>query len=451
MLPDRPRTTLVAVWLCAAILSAAGHSGNGVGASVRFHHVHVAVPDPGEALTRLAEVLNGTRTILQGHGVAVRVGGEYLVLDRARRDPRGFTEGIDAKAAGWVYAQAVGRLKRQDVTATPLMLADTRIGGVEWPGPITHVAFATADLQPLLKQGSTTADVVLRKPPNEAALYALLPGVTLEIISDTDRADAFWCPMHPDIRTTDPARCPICGMALVAIPPPRVGEYALDVDATPSSDGGISALRLVVREPDTGDAVSAFSTVHEKPFHLFVLSRDLAYFAHVHPEQDADGSFGIAKALPPGEYVLIADFVPANGTPQMVQRVLATPGYRGPLFAPVSLAAGPQEQTVDGVRVALDTGGATALRRAALRFTFSDARTGEPLRDLEPYLGASAHLLIVSPDLTTAIHAHPDGPPVVGPVVTFDPVIPKAGVYKLWVQIQRRGAVVTAPFVIEMN
>ncbi len=70
------------------------------------------------------------------------------------------------------------------------------------------------------------------------------------------------------------------------------------------------------------------------------------------------------------------------------------------------------------------------------------------MTDLEPYLGASAHLLIVSVDLTEAIHGHPQGEGS-GPVLSFAPLIPQPGPYKLWIQFQRGGRVSTASFVIE--
>jgi len=69
--------------------------------------------------------------------------------------------------------------------------------------------------------------------------------------------------------------------------------------------------------------------------------------------------------------------------------------------------------------------------------------------DLAPYLGASAHLLIVPVDLTEAIHGHPTADEK-GPVLAFAPLIPRNGRYKLWLQIQRRGIVSTAPFVIDV-
>jgi hypothetical protein len=70
---------------------------------------------------------------------------------------------------------------------------------------------------------------------------------------------------------------------------------------------------------------------------------------------------------------------------------------------------------------------------------------------MEPYLGASGHLLIVSSDLTKAIHAHPEATSGSGPDVAYRALFPVAGMYKLWIQVQRRGRVSTAPFVIRVE
>ena len=46
-----------------------------------------------------------------------------------------------------------------------------------------------------------------------------------------------------------------------------------------------------------------------------MVSRDLATFAHVHPERDAAGTWTVtAPAMPPGSYRVYADFVPTGGT-----------------------------------------------------------------------------------------------------------------------------------------
>jgi hypothetical protein len=100
--------------------------------------------------------------------------------------------------------------------------------------------------------------------------------------------------------------------------------------------------------------------------------------------------------------------------------------------------------------VRLEAGDLRALRPSPLRFVVSDATSGAPVTDLEPYLGATGHLLIVDRELRAAIHGHPEGAPSPGPTVDFDPVLPAPGRYKLWVQFQRKGRVLTIPFVIEV-
>ena len=64
---------------------------------------------------------------------------------------------------------------------------------------------------------------------------------------------------------------------------------------------------------------------------------------------------------------------------------------------------------------------------ACLTFTVKDAKTGEPVTDLQPYLGAPAHMLIVRSDLTDAVHAHPEELTTGGPAISFHPLVPAAG------------------------
>jgi len=197
--------------------------------------------------------------------------------------------------------------------------------------------------------------------------------------------------------------------------------------------------------------VSHLLDVHERPFHLFIVSRDLATFAHVHPERQPDGAFRVAHDLPPGEYVLLADFLPSGGTSQFVHKAIVTPGYSGPLFESLpDIPLMPSEHVVAGLRIRLEAPSPAARRPSVLRVQVSDAVTGTPVTDLEPYLGASAHLLIVNRDVTLAMHAHPEGNTTAGPLVAFGPVFPAPGRYKLWLQVQRKGEVITAPFVVEV-
>lgn len=211
---------------------------------------------------------------------------------------------------------------------------------------------------------------------------------------------------------------------------------------------------MVVRDPDTGERVSRFIEVHERQLHLFIISRDLTRFAHVHPRRREDGTFELQHDMAAGEYMLIADFLPAEGTAQLVQRAVVTPGYAGPLFAAAALptlSVSPQEQVAGGLRIRLESEALRPRRESLLRFLLSDADSGRPVTDLEPYLGAAGHMLIVNSDLSSAIHGHPEGTRTSGQVVTFGSVFPAPGAYKLWVQFQRRGQVVTASFVVTIQ
>ncbi len=78
--------------------------------SVRFHHLHYRVADPGHALGEAAEMFGGNRTILQGIGVGVRVGREYVLFER----DRGGELGRAARPAACRYLSGGGGLAGQE-------------------------------------------------------------------------------------------------------------------------------------------------------------------------------------------------------------------------------------------------------------------------------------------------------------------------------------------------
>ena len=76
--------------------------------------------------------------------------------------------------------------------------------------------------------------------------------------------------------------------------------------------------------------------------------------------------------------------------------------------------------------------------------------TNEPVSDLEPYLGASGHVLIVNQDLSDGDSRASGGRDDERARGDVRSVFPTPGRYKLWAQFQRKGAVVTAAFVIDV-
>jgi hypothetical protein len=411
-----------------------------VSPAVRFHHIHYRVGDPSAAMNVVAQKLEGVRVIVPGLGVGVRAGTEYLLFDRLNEsDPPDLLQPLVTRA----YASAAAWLTARGVAVKPDDLMRLRVAGALPQARYHHIAFVADDL-PSVRQTLTSAGAAALQTTDDLVLFDAGAGVLVEVVRDAERPDAFWCPMHPDVRAPEAGRCPVCAMSLVPIPPPKIGEYNLDVSQVRGRDGDFDGLMLRVREPDTNGVVTRFATVHEKPFHLFIVSRDLKYFAHGHPDAAEDGSLALNHRLAPGEYMLIADFLPEGGTSQMVQKAIVVAGLRGTRPSPADDPAVPDES--NGLEVRLQTKDLAAGRHACLTFTVTDAKTGAPVLDLQPYLGAPAHMLIVRGDLEDAIHGHPEELATTGPTVSFHPLIPARGDYKLWVQFQRAGRVSTTSF-----
>jgi hypothetical protein len=293
-----------------------------------------------------------------------------------------------------------------------------------------------------------------------AALSAQNPAPSSAAVEKQGPA-AFMCPMHPDVITTEPGKCPRCSMDLVPGNPLALPDFRLEVETTPKllKAGQPITFRFSVHHPITGESAREFAEIHEKLFHLFVISRDLEEFAHIHPEQHADGSFTIEHTLPkPGHYKLFADFLPLGGGAQITGYPLATVGTDIDLVASTAKLTPDAVLTkeIDGVRVAITNERATILggEEVDLIFRFSDAKTDAPITDLEKYLGAWGHLVILSEDMTEYVHAHPrdetqpdpNAPPTGGPEVLFDALLPKPGRYRAWLQFQRGGKLSTVTF-----
>ncbi len=287
-----------------------------------------------------------------------------------------------------------------------------------------------------------------------AAATAIVPR-DVEATRQTQASPAdYWCPMHADVRGSKGDRCPRCGMALVPAPSTASDAYHLDIQVIPSAPvaGRDALIRLFVRNPQTGATVQEFQETHERLLHLFVLSHDLEFFAHLHPARTQDGSFEQSVRLPTaGAYRLIADVVPAGGAPQLLQKSIVTSGFRGRVLPSAAQAVDVADKIVGGVRVQTIVPEPVAGREQLMTFELVDEKGGQPIEDLEPFLGAPAHLLLASGDLESVTHSHPVAglTTEAGPRIVFQVLFPRAGPYRAWVQFQRRGQVLTAPFTVE--
>ena len=428
---------------------ATGHAQEPPLTSVRFHHLHFRVDDPAAAMTDAIARHGGTRVTMPGLGAGVRINDVYVMFERATGEPPAAIGGAaDAMLSGRFDAAAkwlAARRVQVAVSTAGTQLLARAARDLE----LAHIGVAAENVDSVARILQASGATETRRSANSVFFKAA--DTAIEVTPETEAPDRFWCPMHPDVRAPLPAKCPICAMELVAIAPPRVGEYRFDVAQVPSPDGrGIRSLGLRIRDPETGRDVPMFAEAHERILHLFIIGRDLEYFAHEHPERRGDG-FELNVDLPAGAYMLIADFLPGGGYPQMVHRAIVTPGSR---VSPFAFTPDPAEDLGDkvanGIRVHLEVDQVSDRPEAVMRFTCTDALTGAPVTDLQLYLGSTGHLLVVPPDLTNSVHAHPEGR-TAGPQINFGLVFPRAGVFKVWLQVQRGGVVTSAPFVVRIS
>lgn len=223
-------------------------------------------------------------------------------------------------------------------------------------------------------------------------------------------------------------------------------EFKLSADKPQAKQNTDVSIRIT---DDNGKPIDNFDINHEKKMHLIVVSRDLSYFNHIHPEYKGKGQFDIATQFPAGgDYKLFADFVP-TGQGAMTKSAWTTVQGDAPQATAISPDAKLTKVT-DGKEVTLAFDHLMAGMELNMTFTIKDAATNKPVTDLQPYLGAVGHVVILSADAEQYLHVHPMDEKATGPEAKFMTTFPKSGVYKLWGQFQHNGNVFTVPFTVQV-
>lgn len=229
-----------------------------------------------------------------------------------------------------------------------------------------------------------------------------------------------------------------------------------------------SALQLELHDPGWigSRRVDDFVPDHGHLMHLFVVSPDLNRFWHLHPDETRTGVFQQRMPnLPAGQYELFGDLVHATGVSETVTAKLETTAAAGaPLSGDDSAWSSTDSSATKVVWVRENT---PLVPKKLTTFTFRIAdEQGDPVRDLELYMGMPGHAVFVRTDRKVFAHVHPSGSapmaamdiarPANAPhaqhagatpsTVTFPYGFPEPGQYRIFVQVKRAGAIVTGAF-----
>jgi hypothetical protein len=260
----------------------------------------------------------------------------------------------------------------------------------------------------------------------------------------------------------------------------------------------VNANRLVIRakgqDPEWSKEVDMEKVVpdHNHLMHLFLISTPgMERMWHLHPERAEGGAFAEdLPSMPAGHYEVFADIVDKAGFPWTLVGQVDLPQISGkplqgddstwtgaPLAAQASSAS--VAQLADSGRIVWEKGSAPLVANTAMVFKFRLEDThGQPAKDMEPYMGMAGHAEFVSSDMSVFAHIHPAGSvsmaalelasagPAAGaaavdgsmmsgmpmaagalaPEVSFPYGFPKAGEYRIFVQVKRAGQVETGVF-----
>jgi hypothetical protein len=223
------------------------------------------------------------------------------------------------------------------------------------------------------------------------------------------------------------------------------GGYTLITGTTTFAAGVPGELRFRIEAPDRRP-LTTFAVAHDKRMHLIVARHDLTGYQHLHPTMAPDGTWRVPLTLPrPGAWRAYADFaaVGANGaqTPVTLGVDLTVPGAYGPTALPRAA----RESAVDGLTVTFE-GTPQIGASAPLMFRVYGA-DGSPLTDLERYLGAYGHLVVLREGDLGYVHVHPEDQ-LSGGAVKFWLAAPSPGRYRMFLDFQRAGTVHTAAYTL---
>ena len=190
-----------------------------------------------------------------------------------------------------------------------------------------------------------------------------------------------------------------------------------------------------------GHPVRHFDRDNTKLLHLIVVRTDLSGYQHLHPVLRSDGTFTIdIRTTRPGTYRAIADFV-INGRKYVLGTNLTAPGPA----SSIPLASPAIHSSVEGYEVELQRPAQLTAGQEA-QLTFRITRHGQPVHDLQPYLGSYGHLVALhAPELSYS-HVHPISEDQTSGAITFDTELPKRGTYRLFLQFRTHDQLHTVAF-----
>jgi hypothetical protein len=193
---------------------------------------------------------------------------------------------------------------------------------------------------------------------------------------------------------------------------------------------------------------------HTRKLHLLVVDPTLTDYHHIHPKPMPNGEWSFDfTPLKNGRYRVWADVIPVATGKQ--EYIVADIGMPSKEQATIDQSTA-MTSTVDGYTFTLALEGEPKAG-AAVMGNVTVTKDGKPFTQLEPVMGAFAHVVGFTEDYNSVLHIHPMGKEPTsdaergGPKLEFHIEPEKAGFVKLFAQVRIDGKDVFAPFGITVK
>ena len=249
-----------------------------------------------------------------------------------------------------------------------------------------------------------------------------------------DHVHTFACPMHPEMQGHEGEKCNICGMPLEHMDHvPVKGNYMMEfkTSATAIAAGKPVGFSFIPKNKDNISALVPLDVEHEKKIHLIVVSEDLSWFDHLHPEFQADGSYIVTETFPSGgKYLMYADYKPSGSTHQLEKIDVQVDGKSKPA---ISFTTPKTKANSEQYSVTLKPDGAQFLSNTEIHFDGQFTKEGKrfDVNGLQSYLGAKGHMVGIHMQSKNYVHLHPE---VENDILHFHATFPEPGMYRAWLQ-----------------
>src|SRR2546430_7190676 len=280
--------------------------------------------------------------------------------------------------------------------------------------------------------------------------------------------ETFTCPMHREVVGKRTDLCPKCGMALDQVsrilpsnsgfPSPGQQTVRASVSTSAPLTVGQPVAALLQLQKPNGDAVSPSDLIetHTKKIHLLIVDSSLTDYHHEHPvptRNPGEYSFHFTPGKP-GSYRVWADVRPY---PLGLQEYAMTDIPAATTGKSLTNRTVNFKATADGLNYELILPqNAIQVSRPALARLRITTTEGKGFMQLEPFMGAFAHLVGFNQDYKTVLHLHPKGPLVMdpaargGPELEFQIYALRPGFVRLFAQVQIEGRSRFIPFGLQI-